>query len=960
VITFDTNLLASYYASRSGTASLLNVPIKSTSPTGTSKAPTAPWDVKSTADDSADLAKKALLGAKFIRESNISLDLAGASQDYKKLFTLYQGLNTLQGIVEKAQEKNVSATALRNLQRVFSKGMTEIQTYLDKNSLEHVGLIQGQLTERLKSTTGVPRANPTYVGKTVHQGMVTDSVKAFEGDVKFTIRIDPPKAGIYEPKVIEVNLAEMEPGMARTMGNVTAFINEKLQAQGVSTRFAVERTPAVPKTSTVNGKEVVVDKGRDSFAFKVNGSTTEILSFSAEKMSDSVYVAQTTGDRDNDNKSKPETLDDLSRQLLKFQADISDTQPSVTRAGIGDSYWVEGRSGQSTLDKAVTTVHQTVSGPDGSVYVLADVDGEIDGQGIKGAQDVALIKYDSAGNVVYTRTLGAVDTAAGYAMTVGEDGRIAIAGSVKGQLNTELSYSFTTSTGAVYSQNTYDYSKGFDASVTDSFVTVFDAAGAEEWTRRRGSVGQDEGLSVAFGADGSVYVGGRVQGMMSGATDGAETPVPVSSQGGWDAYVMAYGADGTYEATTQFGTTGTDSVSAMTVDGNNLYVAADEDGQAVLHRYDLGSGKPVLAESRNLGHLGGGSISSISVFDNKVYLGGSANADATGGQPALMSGATVTHAQGGGFDAFALSVSTDFTQTAGDKVAWYGSEASERNAKVTFSDGQAWIAFQTTGEVAGTQKLGEKDAVLARMDVATGLVGWQTRYTGKDGEVDPNAITVSKNSTSILDQMGLPGGTLLYKDSTTIASGTSARAGDEFFIRDPKTGVKKKITIESKDTLDSLATKINRASGYKMTVRVARSSAGESILTITPKYKNAEIEIVRGADGRDALDSLGLSEGLVTHQASPAAELQKNDLKLFGLGLDSGLNINDVSALADTKELIAAAMRNVRSAYRYLRYGDQSTDDSSTPGKKGGTVPAYLTNQLANYQAALSRLTGGA
>lgn len=958
MITFDASFLTSYYAAKSGAGSAMNIPVKNTSPSGTTKAPTAPWDAKSNADGSADLAKKALLGAKFIRESNISLDLPGASQDYKKLFTLYQALNTLQGIVERAQEKNVSATSMRTLERVFAKGMNEIQGYLDKTTLEHVGLVQGQLTERLKSTTGVPRANPTYVGKPVHQGTATDSVKAFEGDVKFTIRIDPPKAGIYEPKIIEVNLADMEAGVTRSMGNVTAFINEKLGAKGVSTRFAVERTPAVPKKAMVNGKEVIIDKGKDSFALKVNGSTTEILSFSAEKMSDSVYVVQTSGDTDNDNKNKPETLNDLSRQILKFQADISDTQASVTRSGVGDSYWVEGRSAQSSLEDSIKAVHQTVSGPDGSVYVLANVDGEIDGQGIKGAQDVALIKYDSAGNVVYTRTLGAVDTASGYAMAISDDGRVAITGSVKGQLTTETTYSFTTDSGAVYSQNSYNYSKGYDKSITDSFVTVFDASGVEEWTQRRGSIGQDEGLSVAFGEDGSVYVGGRAQGVMTGATDGTDAPAAVGSQGGWDAYVMSYGADGTYQATTQFGTTGTDAVSAMTVEGSNLYVASNENGQAVLHHYDLSSGQPVLTDSRNLGHLGGGSISSISVHDNKVYLGGSADITSTGGQPALMSGAAVSSAHKGGFDAFALSVSTDFAQTAHDTVAYYGSDKSERDAKVTFSEGQAWIAFQTTGEVAGTTKLGEKDAVLARMDVATGQVGWQTRYTGKDGEVNPNAIAVSKNSTSVLDQLGLPGGTLLYKDSTTVTSGTSARAGDEFFIRDPKTGVKKKITIDGKDTLESLATKITRATGHKMSVKVTRSG-GESVLTITPKYKNAEIEIVRGADGRDALDSLGLSEGLVTNKASPATKLGKNDIKLFGLTLDSGLSIGNIDTLADTKDLIAAAMRNVRSAYRHVRYGDQSEDGANTPGKTGGQVPAYLTSQLSNYQAALSRLTGG-
>lgn len=955
MITFDSSLLTSYYAARTAKASASAASAastKSTSPTGTTAAPTAPWSASSGAASSADLAKKALLGASFTRESNISLDLAGASKDYKKLFTLYQGLSTLSGILDRAQEKNLSTTTLRTLQRVFTKGMGEIQSYLEKNSFEHVGLVQGQLTEKLKSTTGVPRTNTTYVGNTIHQGTSSEAVKAFEGNIRFTIQIEPSRAGLYAPKTVTVDLSEMDPGTVRSMGNVTSFINEKLTDAGVTSRFSVERTPAVAKTATVNGKEVVIDKGKDGFALKVNGSTTEVLSFSAEKLSDSVYVVQTAGDRDNDNKNKPETLNDLTRQLLKFQADISSTQPSITSNGVTDTNWVEGRAGQKSLADSIVAVRQSVAGPDGSVYVLADVDGEVDGQGIKGAQDVALIKYDSAGNVVYTRTLGAADTASGYALAVSEDGRVAVAGSVKGGLTTEVTRSFTTTDGTQYSQSTYDYSKGYDKSITDSFVTVFDANGVEEWTRRRGSLGQDEALSVAFGADGSVYAGGRTQGLMTGATEGAK--------GGWDSYVMAYSADGEAVSVSQSGTEGADAVSAMVVDGQNLYVAATEDGQAVLHRYDLSSGAPVLAESRSLGHLGGGTISSIAVHDGKVYVGGSANTSsvATSGQAALLSGAETTRAYSGGFDAFALSVSTDFSQTGTDKVAWYGSELNEKGAKVVFSEGQAWIATQTQGEIAGTTKLGEKDAVLARLDVATGEVGWQTRYTGKDGEVDPNAIAISKNSTSVLDQLGLPVGTLLYKDSSTITSGTSARAGDEFYVRDPKSGVKKKIVITAEDTLETLATKITRASGHKMSVKVTRSG-NDSVLTITPKYKTAELEIVRGTDGRDALDSLGLSEGLVSHKASSTAELQKSDTKLFGLSLSSDLNINDTDALADVRKALDTAMKNVRSAYQYLRYGDQSQTETK-PGKTGGTVPAYLTNQLSNYQAALSRLTGGA
>ncbi|GGZ39477.1 transcriptional regulator [Asticcacaulis endophyticus] len=968
MIGLDASFLQSYYNAKagvnSGVSSLTNASTATNSPTGTTKAPSAPWETKSGAASSDELVRKVMAGSKFIKEGNVSLDLAGASQDYKKLFTLYQGLNTLMGIANKAQENTTTSTVMRTLQRLFTSGMSEIQDYVSDAELDHVSLVQGALTEKLKSTTGVARTDTTYVAKDIHKGSATSSVKAFEGDVKFNIAINPPSAGLYTPKNVEIDLSEMGT-TNRSMGNVVNFINSKLKDAGATTRFTVERTPAKAETIKVGEKEVTVNKGLDTFSLKVQGTTTELIKFSAAQMSDSVYVVQTTGDTDNDDKDKPETLDDLSTQLVKFQADISGTNPSTATAGVTDTYWSEGRTGQAVLEENITNVRQTVSGADGSVYVLADVDGEVDGQGIKGTKDVALIKYDSAGKMLYTRTLGAADQASGLAMTVSADGKVAIAGSVTGELGVQTTKTFTSADGKTYTTSTYETTKGYNESISDSFVTVFDAAGDELWTQRRGSIGMDEALSVSFGTDGSVYVGGRAQGTMSGATDGAATAQGVTSAGGWDAYVMKFSATGGYQSTTQFGTSATDAANAMTVDGNTLYVAANENGNAVLRSYDLTSGKPVLSETRDLGNLGGGSISSVSVYDGKVYLGGSANQSttATGANTKLMDGVSAGHAYTGGQDAFALSVSKDLGDTSADAVSFYGSSESEANAKVTFSDGKAWIAFQTKGAVDGTTKIGEKDAVLARVDVESGDVEWQTRYTGKNGEVNPNAIAISKNSSSVLDKLGLPTGTLQYKDSSSLVANTTARPGDEFYVRDPKTGTKKKIVIEAKDTLETLATKINRAAGYKMDVKVTKvTGKPESILTITPKFGNAEIEIVRGTEGKDALDSLGLSEGLVTNAASQtsseASKQSGKDVKMFGLNLDSNLNISDEDTIDAVKKVLEDAMKNVRSAYRYLRYGD-SSEEADKKGKTGGTVPAYLTKQLANYQDALNRLSGG-
>src|SRR5262249_37588017 len=82
----------------------------------------------------------------------------------------------------------------------------------------------------------------------------------------------------------------------------------------------------------------------------------------------------------------------------------------------------------------VATARDVATGGDGSVYVLADLGGDADGAPIKGSRDVALLKYDSAGKLAYSRILGASDSASGFALAVSGDGKVAVAGSVSGAL----------------------------------------------------------------------------------------------------------------------------------------------------------------------------------------------------------------------------------------------------------------------------------------------------------------------------------------------------------------------------------------------------------------------------------------------------------------------------------------------------------------------------------------------
>src|SRR5690606_404323 len=117
--------------------------------------------------------------------------------------------------------------------------------------------------------------------------------------------------------------------------------------------------------------------------------------------------------------------------------------------------------------EGVETVRASAAGADGSVWIVADVSAGASTQPIKGQADVVLMKLDSAGHVVVSRALGAASTASGYAIAVDADGRVAVAGSVVG--------------GLVPGET------GISTTLADSFVTVFDAEGREQWTQRRGA-----------------------------------------------------------------------------------------------------------------------------------------------------------------------------------------------------------------------------------------------------------------------------------------------------------------------------------------------------------------------------------------------------------------------------------------------------------------------------------------
>ncbi|MFN3670133.1 MAG: transcriptional regulator [Brevundimonas sp.] len=869
--------------------------------------PTAPWTTDKTTTETSAVVRAALAGRRLIDESAARLDVAGVSSDYRKLFALYQGLSSLSALASRADERGVGTSEAALIRKRFDAGLTEISDYLRTSEFADLKMIQGVSTTTAKTTAAVAKDGTRIVTGPVHEGLLTAAVDGFAGDVRFDITVST----INGDKAIAIDLAEMGEEV-RTLDNVLAHINGKLADAEVSTRLSRENVTGEPRTIKVGSKTVTLPARADQWALVIQGSSVESVRFSTAQTSDAVYVVQAAGAAGRG-------------ELLKFQVD-GGAAPEPPQA-VGQTGWVPGRTGQTALPAGVEAVRASAVAADGSLWMVADVQSATGAQPIKGDRDVALMKFDSSGRLVATRMLGASDQASGYAIAIAEDGRVAVAGSVTGALVPGASVA--------------------DVALADSFVTVFDDAGAELWTQRRGARAADEATSVSFGADGVVYVAGRAKSSMPAA----------AALGGWDGYLQAFTATRAHSlapytasptSINQFGTAGDDGVRAMTVEGSSIYTAGVENDRVVVRLYTAGEGgAPTLSAVRDLG-AASGDVKGIAVSGGRVILSGTTR------NPALDIG-TVNTAHSGGSDAWVAALGADLSASADDRLTYVGAAGDDSAADVKVMDGKVWITG-LADRAADAAEDDPRQGYLTRLDPLTGVVEWTRTWPGADGQASPMTLAVAAGGASVLDRFGLPQGLVSTGDSKILTDVTALRPGDRFYVSPADGSRSRAVTIDAKDTLQTLARKIEQASFGQLTVTVATDPLrpGETALlsgnrlqrlSIVPRTGREGAVFSSGEPGRDALAALGLSPGIVAPKAGTG------DAKVFALNLASTLSVTGSEAIKSTTEVLTAAMKAVRDAYRAL------APASSTPTITG-QAPAYLTAQIANYQAALARLGG--
>jgi len=182
----------------------------------------------------------------------------------------------------------------------------------------------------------------------------------------------------------------------------------------------------------------------------------------------------------------------------------------------------------------------------GHVFATGYVSAALLGQQHGGAKDVFLRKYDSTVQETWTVQFGGTGDDESLGIAVDGVGNIYIVGTVKTPLPDQI-----------HSGN------------IDAFLRKYDASGNEAWTRQFGTFGNDEALGVTVDGIGNVYVVGTTEGALPDQT----------YEGYTDAFVRKYNASGDEVWTRQFGFTGIDGASAVSVDAaGNVYVAGKVEG----------------------------------------------------------------------------------------------------------------------------------------------------------------------------------------------------------------------------------------------------------------------------------------------------------------------------------------------------------------------------------------------
>jgi hypothetical protein len=324
--------------------------------------------------------------------------------------------------------------------------------------------------------------------------------------------------------------------------------------------------------------------------------------------------------------------------------------------------------------------YAAAAGRDGP-YVAGFTNYELPRQTYRRRSDVFVRAYDVAGDVRWTRQFGSSGIDHALAMTAAGD-RVYVAGFTDGRLPGQ------TARGG-----------------TDAFAAGFTASGKLEWLLQFGSRTDEQATGIAAGST-AVYVGGW--------TDGALTRGVRS--GGRDAWLVKLSPAGAILWTREFGSPETDEIRALTVRETQVVAAGWTDGSLPGQTSQGGSDAFVreygadgrVDWTRQFGTSGNDVATAVAGFERQVFAAGVTDAAFLNQQPA------------GGLDTFVRAMDADGAVAWTDQ---FGTPGDDETASIAVRLKGLYVVGSTLGALTESGLLGETD-VFARRYLRKGAEIW--------------------------------------------------------------------------------------------------------------------------------------------------------------------------------------------------------------------------------------------
>jgi hypothetical protein len=368
---------------------------------------------------------------------------------------------------------------------------------------------------------------------------------------------------------------------------------------------------------------------------------------------------------------------------------------------------------------------------------------------------------------------------------------------------------------------------------------------------------------------------------------------------------MKLSSAGNLEWVRQFGGSGSDTATAVALtDDGHAVMTSLEGGQAVVRKLGLSDGTSGPVWSVNLGSVGQGSVRAVAVEGSAVYVAGSTTSSSlnAGGAAPILS------PHGGGSDGFVSRIDDAGSSASLAYTTYVGADGQDGVSGLAASNGAVYVSGSTTSALNGGDAPSASNAYVRKLDAA-GTVLWTHQFQSVAGPAAANTISVDMQGASVLDRLGLPRGPVSFDDSRLITAGSSVRAGDHFFVK-VNDGSRRKITIESGDTMRSLSLRINNALLLKGSASVSR--AGGDGIKISATEGNV-IELIAGSAGLDALAGLGLEP--VKLDANRQAASTAASTRRFSLSLESGMNLENKLKSKTITYQLGTALEVIKTAY---------------------------------------------